>query len=654
MVRMLFLAHRYLGIAVGLVMLIWTVSGIIMMYQEYPELNDQESRALLAPLSFAECCELPALPVFSEQGFRTARIEMSGSLPVLRVIQRDGRDLNYNLATGRQFDEITQREGDLLAADFAYREFPDTQFQFAAEIHTDQWTVYGSYNHHRPLYRYRVADEEASEFYISSRTGEIVQLTTRKERVWGYLGAVLHWLYPTVLRQHTAVWAQTVIWLTILGIFLTSIGLYIGIRQYRQRSNGKRSPYRGMALWHHYAGLIFGLLTLTWVFSGLFSMNPWGALEGEGIAAESHRLAGRFLSWDDISTGVVNLQNLDRTPEAVRYEISTLAGEAQVIAYTREGFGERLQLNSLQPSSLSTAQLRALAEELQPGSEIINAELITASDSYYYNHHEQREFPVYRVEFNDNELRRYYLSAVNGSIVRKVDRDARWYRWIFYGLHRGDFSALLRSRPLWDLFMVTLLLGVTVVCFTGTVMGWRRIKRDIAMARTRSLQSRLGTRLGPDIRRSRVYRLALSISALLALVACAEQEAVDWIEVPLQDHTYFATQAEYREGEYDILVLANADLEYKLGMLARDAITYRWTVEMDEPERLQVEFHGHTHRVGDEPGTVMFYKVHQEGEEQGALVAPFEGIHGWWFDNQTNEDITIKLKVAGYYEELDQ
>ena len=27
--------------------------------------------------------------------------------------------------------------------------------------------------------------------------------------------------------------------------------------------------------WHHYAGLIFGVVTTTWIFSGLLSMDPW-------------------------------------------------------------------------------------------------------------------------------------------------------------------------------------------------------------------------------------------------------------------------------------------------------------------------------------------------------------------------------------------
>ncbi|MGC3736965.1 PepSY domain-containing protein, partial [Pseudomonas aeruginosa] len=27
--------------------------------------------------------------------------------------------------------------------------------------------------------------------------------------------------------------------------------------------------------WHHLAGLLFGAVVLSWIFSGLMSMNPW-------------------------------------------------------------------------------------------------------------------------------------------------------------------------------------------------------------------------------------------------------------------------------------------------------------------------------------------------------------------------------------------
>lgn len=43
----------------------------------------------------------------------------------------------------------------------------------------------------------------------------------------------------------------------------------------RLRRQPSASPYAGWMAWHHYAGLLFGVVSLTWVFSGLLSMDPW-------------------------------------------------------------------------------------------------------------------------------------------------------------------------------------------------------------------------------------------------------------------------------------------------------------------------------------------------------------------------------------------
>jgi len=48
--RFLFVSHRYLGIGVGLLMVMWCLSGIVMMYVSFPELDAQSRRGGLARL----------------------------------------------------------------------------------------------------------------------------------------------------------------------------------------------------------------------------------------------------------------------------------------------------------------------------------------------------------------------------------------------------------------------------------------------------------------------------------------------------------------------------------------------------------------------------------------------------------------------------
>lgn len=146
-------------------------------------------------------------------------------------------------------------------------------------------------------------------------------------------------------------------------------------------------------------------------------------------------------------------------------------------------------------------------------------------------------------------------------------------------------------------------------------------------------------------------RFAWVLKFVLLISACSEK--TDWIEVPLQDNTYYPQEVKYQVKHFDIPVKADEGLEFKLSMQEGDSIVYHWDVEIDLAALLTVEFHGHTEREANEPGTVMFYKRHNNGREEGSLVAPFDGIHGWYFRNDSGNDAVVKLSVAGFFTEVE-
>lgn len=149
-------------------------------------------------------------------------------------------------------------------------------------------------------------------------------------------------------------------------------------------------------------------------------------------------------------------------------------------------------------------------------------------------------------------------------------------------------------------------------------------------------------------------RLAVMVVGSLALVGGAASQS-DWNELPLADGVFREYAAEYRTDVIDIPLAGSGELEYKLGMQEGDSIVYQWdVVDLPDPSQLYAEFHGHTERVGDAPGDLMFYRKAAGGTERGALVAPFTGIHGWYLRNDTDTPIVVRLKVSGFYEILPQ
>lgn len=476
MLKLLFLTHRYLGIGLGIVMVLWCLSGFVMMYKPYPELSARESLSLMAPLDLRACCRVPPETGLAHSRYRGFQLQMLGRLPVLHLTTDDNRLVTVDLRHGRTFHSVQAGLVSELAADFAGRhDYPASRL--LGVIDNDQWTVYGGYNPHRPLYHLAADDDRGTQWYMSSRTGEVVQLTSREERVWGYLGAVIHWLYPTLLREKVRLWSQTVIWLTIAGIVLTLTGLYFGLKQYKHRRSGRKSPYRGLSRWHHYAGLLFGLLTFTWVFSGLFSMNPWGLLEGEGMQAEQRLLQGEPVTWQQIAALLPVLPKIQLPADTVRLEGRLLRDRLSLVAVTATDERVRFNADTLTREGLPVSHLHDLTIVLSPAGRPLAAAMMTEEDAFYFNHHDKVRLPAFRVIANDGKATRYYLDPVTGGLLSKVDTDRKWYRWLFYGLHRGDFTGWLRSRPVWDLIMGILLLGVTGVSVTGLCMGLRRLAR---------------------------------------------------------------------------------------------------------------------------------------------------------------------------------
>ena len=152
-------------------------------------------------------------------------------------------------------------------------------------------------------------------------------------------------------------------------------------------------------------------------------------------------------------------------------------------------------------------------------------------------------------------------------------------------------------------------------------------------------------------------RTGVLLGLALPIVVLTSQlhgQSIEWIEVPLADNTYTEQGKAMRSDTIEIPMPAFGRLEYKLGMQEGDTIVYSWTADLDNPDMLYAEFHGHTEAEPGGEGTVMFYRKAEGGAERGALSAPFSGIHGWYLENRSSAAVVVRLEVSGFYELLEQ
>jgi len=88
--------------------------------------------------------------------------------------------------------------------------------------------------------------------------------------------------------------------------------------------------------------------------------------------------------------------------------------------------------------------------------------------------------------------------------------------------------------------------------------------------------------------------------------------------------------------------------EIKAQLGKAKAILYSWSVEGGQ---VYVDFHGHDPAKGD-----AYWVRYKEADgvtgDNGSLVAPFPGEHGWFWLNVSETPVTITLTVTGYQDKL--
>ena len=459
------LTHRYLGVALGGLMLLWCLSGMVMLFVSYPSVSQDERLAHLPRIDWSHCCVIDGAAT-ADARVRSAAIEQLAGAPVLRLRLAGAPSRIVDLSNGHQVPGADRRDALAIAEAWGH---PAT----LTPIVRDQWTVSGEFNRDRPFWRVRLADQARTDLYVSRTTGEVAQRTTRASRVLNWLGAVPHWLYPTLLRQYPKLWTQVVIWTSLAGVFLTLAGFYLGLLSWRPFGDQRLSPFRGLMTWHHLTGLVTGVLTLTWVASGLVSMNPWGFLEG-GDDPGPARITGPPPRFAEVQAALESAAA--QAPAVAQVTLAPLDGKVFVLAG-----GQRFD-----PAGHPRARHRRRSGRLA-GHRLGAVEsqgLLLAEDAYYFSHHEAVTLPVWRVQLADG--RRAYLDPRSGALLSSVDGTAKVYRWLHEGLHRFDVVPGFRRGPVWAGVTLALLAAVTLGVGAGVWLGCRRIVHDLSQLRPHS------------------------------------------------------------------------------------------------------------------------------------------------------------------------
>lgn len=481
--------HRWLGIGLCLIFLLWFPSGIVIMYWGFPSVTAADRLARSPALDSSKIRLSPAeaaAKVGVDESPDQIRLNTFDGRPVYRLRAGRGEYLVY-ADTGDEQIDVSPEMMRRVASAWTGQPASAARVESVGEV--DQWTIQ-TFRASAPLWKYSWANGE--QVYVSENSGEVVQYTTTASRIGAYFGAIPHWLYFTPLRKHGPQWSQVVIWSSGIGTVAALLGLVIGVWMYspskRYRCAGVPTsiPYRGQKRWHMVLGLVFGVAAATWAFSGMLSMDHFPVqTAGQADARSATRnveqaLRGRaeVSAFSDKPPRQALEQLSGRQIQEL--EMTAFSGDPVYLATLAGGGTLIVPVTGGVWAEFDRRRVIDIVKTAAPDGGAVEIHIIDQYDRYYLDRERQRPLPVILALMNDADHTRYYIDPKTARVVGSYS-DRNWVnRWVYNGLHSLNFPWLYNNRPLWDIVVIAFMLGGTALCVTSLVLAWQVLGRKVA------------------------------------------------------------------------------------------------------------------------------------------------------------------------------
>lgn len=488
--KLMYTIHRVLGTLLSILFFVWFLSAFVMMYHRFPRVSEKEK------LQRQELLTRTAgtLPDIADVVAHAAKDEKIRSLSLCRSLGQTVFEIKTNKgelnlpATPSDTILPISREYILRNASLWNKE-PISRIDTLDAL--DTWIPFEKLKKELPIYKIHFNDKEKTELYMSSQSGEALQHSTHKERVWAWFSAIPHWGYFAWLRQNTALWRRTMITLTALGCLMVFAGCWVTIdvwKKNRRRSHSTFSPYKKKWYhWHYVSGIFFGLFVFTFTFSGMMSLNSvqeWNASKGEKAVSPVKKL--QILSVCPEQFKLDYRQVLARYPKTKEIKWSCFGNHPY---YTLKEDKKEWYIDAadptMKPLDLTEEDVCAAIHKAYGKDSVFQLSAMEISslnhfETYYRDmnamYRGQSQLPVWKVEMNDAGNRVFYIHPQTAK-VRYVDTVVRWKYWTYTALHRMRLPGLNSNGTLRKGILWMLLLGGTMVSASGVMLSVNYIRK---------------------------------------------------------------------------------------------------------------------------------------------------------------------------------
>ena len=93
----------------------------------------------------------------------------------------------------------------------------------------------------------------------------------------------------------------------------------------------------------------------------------------------------------------------------------------------------------------------------------------------------------------------------------------------------------------------------------------------------------------------------------------------------------------------EFVLAPGGSIEYKYRLEKGESLLYSWKTAAP------IDYEFHAEPDGAPRGYAQSYEKSHGAGQNGTLNAPFNGIHGWYWENTTAQPVTVSLSTAGFY-----
>ncbi len=111
-----------------------------------------------------------------------------------------------------------------------------------------------------------------------------------------------------------------------------------------------------------------------------------------------------------------------------------------------------------------------------------------------------------------------------------------------------------------------------------------------------------------------------------------------------QDDPVLRETVAYRVDRVEFELSPFESVEYKYGLAKDQALVFAWQATGEVVSDL------HSEPAIGPPGYAESFDQVRATNASGAYIAPFTGLHGWFWENRGEANATVRLETAGYYD----